>query len=360
MRMRMTFTANRAPREARPRAGSAALMALALGAASLGACSSSAPSGEGVDLFGTRIRSTSPSRASRWRRSTSSPRATALFDLSLRPSDGLGPLYTRTPAAAVTPRACAAPGSCRRWSSSRPTASRPPPISRRSPTATPCTRSPRAARRRRSCRRRRSAASRSRRASGPPSSAAATSRPSSTARSSASRPSRRRAPTASTAASTAWSTRREPNPDTTFHAHQAGRRRSSAASASRRASPRVDDFTADALQGDMGITSPLRPDGAAEPRRARRRLSSPGVDVDIDERQRVARSTCACIAIPTRAEPGRARRRSSSTRRSARVCHVPSLQDARRLSRSRRSPASTRPSTPISCCTTWATRSPTA
>ena len=36
----------------------------------------------------------------------------------------------------------------------------------------------------------------------------------------------------------------------------------------------VDEFTADALQGDMGITSPLRPTEIAEPRRADRRSAS--------------------------------------------------------------------------------------
>ena len=118
---------------------------------------------------------------------------------------------------------------------------------------------------------------------GPPSSGAATWRRSPTARSSASRPSRRRAPTPSTGASTTYVYASEPNPDPTFNAHQPGDTVIGRFGLKARIAT-LDEFTADALQGDMGITSPLRPtefpnpDGLTDD-------AKPGVDVTADERQ---------------------------------------------------------------------------
>ena len=72
----------------------------------------------------------------------------------------------------------------------------------------------------------------------------------------------------------------QPNADTTFHQHQPGDPVIGRFGLKARISS-VDEFTADALQGDMGITSPLRPteipnpDGMADDRK-------PGVDITIE------------------------------------------------------------------------------
>ena len=119
----------------------------------------------------------------------------------------------------------------------------------------------------------------------------------------------------------------------------------------------LDDFTADALQGDMGITSPLRPtelpnpDGLTDD-------CKPGVDVDVD-------------SVNVRADYMRLHRDPAARRgRSGGAALFAQAQCARATCRRcktradyphrRSSPASTRRSTPTSCSTTWATRSPTA
>src|SRR6185503_7932832 len=84
-----------------------------------------------------------------------------------------------------------------------------------------------------------------------------------------------------------------------------------------------DDFTGDALQGDMGVTSPLRPnelpnpDGLSDD-------AKPGVDVDADFLNDVA-NYLRLIAIPARrglTEQGR----QLFERAQCAVCHVPSLR----------------------------------
>jgi CxxC motif-containing protein (DUF1111 family) len=85
----------------------------------------------------------------------------------------------------------------------------------------------------------------------------------------------------------------------------------------------LDDFTADALQGDMGITSPLRPaelpnpDGLGDD-------AKPGVDVtfeSVNARTQYVRM----IAIPRRpAEGGRGREIFADVKCAA--CHVPSMK----------------------------------
>lgn len=114
----------------------------------------------------------------------------------------------------------------------------------------------------------------------------------------------------------------EPNPDETFSSHRKGDVLIGRFGVKARIGT-LDDFTADALQGDMGITSPLRPaeivnpDGLLDDQK-------PGVDVTADSvnaRARYIRLT----AIPERRglDP-RGQAIFDEARCSA--CHVPSLR----------------------------------
>jgi len=89
----------------------------------------------------------------------------------------------------------------------------------------------------------------------------------------------------------------EANPDTSFHTHQKGDVVIGRFGLKARVAT-LDDFTADALQGDMGMTTPMRPtelpnpDGLTDDQRA-------GVDLAIDHVDRVA-FYVRRIAIPER------------------------------------------------------------
>jgi CxxC motif-containing protein (DUF1111 family) len=113
----------------------------------------------------------------------------------------------------------------------------------------------------------------------------------------------------------------EANPDTRFHAHKKGDIVIGRFGLKARVAT-LDDFTADALQGDMGITSPLRPtevpnpDGLTDD-------SKPGVDVGIDSvnlRAMYVRLT----AIPYRAPVAGGAALFDQAKCSA--CHVPSMK----------------------------------
>ncbi|MDB4947128.1 MAG: putative thiol oxidoreductase with 2 cytochrome c heme-binding site [Labilithrix sp.] len=119
----------------------------------------------------------------------------------------------------------------------------------------------------------------------------------------------------------------EANPDTRFHAHRKGDVVIGRFGLKARIAT-LDDFTADALQSDMGITSPLRivepvnPDGLADDAKA-------GIDVAIDSvntRAMYVRLT----AIPLRkiatapAETAAGEQLFAQTKCS--VCHAPSLR----------------------------------
>jgi CxxC motif-containing protein (DUF1111 family) len=113
----------------------------------------------------------------------------------------------------------------------------------------------------------------------------------------------------------------EPNPDQRFHRHQPGDPVIGRFGLKARISS-VDEFTADALQGDMGITSPLRPteisnpDGMTDDRK-------PGVDLTIDSvnlRADYVRMT----AIPKRIDDARGRQLFEQA--SCAACHVPALR----------------------------------
>src|SRR3954467_4340971 len=72
----------------------------------------------------------------------------------------------------------------------------------------------------------------------------------------------------------------EANPDTRFHTHQKGDIVIGRFGLKARV-PTLDDFAADAFQGDMGITSPLRPDEFKNPD-GLSDDAKPGIDVGFD------------------------------------------------------------------------------
>lgn len=115
----------------------------------------------------------------------------------------------------------------------------------------------------------------------------------------------------------------QPNPDQSFHTHQPGQTNLIGRFGVKARIASLDEFTADAMQGDMGITSPLRPtepanpDGLTEDRKA-------GVDVDLARVNAVA-DYMRLIEIPKRATPGADGPRLFAEARCA-VCHVPSLK----------------------------------
>jgi CxxC motif-containing protein (DUF1111 family) len=114
----------------------------------------------------------------------------------------------------------------------------------------------------------------------------------------------------------------QPNPDTRFHALAPGDMVIGRFGLKARIAA-VDDFTADALQGDMGITSPLRPDEIPNPDGLTDDLK-PGVDVTIDSvnaRANYVRET----AIPKRAD-GDAHGAQLFADAKCAVCHAPTLR----------------------------------
>jgi CxxC motif-containing protein (DUF1111 family) len=114
----------------------------------------------------------------------------------------------------------------------------------------------------------------------------------------------------------------QPNPVTTFHTHQPGDRVIGRFGLKARIAA-VDDFAADALQGDMGITSPLRPTEIPNPDGLTDDLK-PGVDVTIDSVN--ARATYVRMtAIPVRVDAG-ARGKQLFSDAKCDVCHVPTLK----------------------------------
>ena len=113
----------------------------------------------------------------------------------------------------------------------------------------------------------------------------------------------------------------EPNPDTRFHTHQKGDILIGRFGLKGRIAS-LDDFTADALQGDMGITSPLRPTELVNPDGLTDDLK-PGIDVGIDSvntRAMYVRLT----SIPNRAPAPTGAALFAQINCAA--CHVPTLK----------------------------------
>jgi CxxC motif-containing protein (DUF1111 family) len=114
----------------------------------------------------------------------------------------------------------------------------------------------------------------------------------------------------------------EPNTDTTFGAPMKGDVLIGRFGLKARIAT-LDDFTADALQGDMGITNPLRPLELPNPE-GLTDDAKPGVDIDADFVNAIA-NYLRLIAIPARrglTEQGR----QLFERAQCGVCHVPSLR----------------------------------
>ena len=113
------------------------------------------------------------------------------------------------------------------------------------------------------------------------------------------------------------------NPDQPFHDYQEGQSGLVGRFGFKARVATLDDFTADAFQGDMGITSPMRPvelqnpDGMIDDARA-------GVDVDLDAVNLVA-DYMRLLEIPSREPPeGQGATLFASAR--CDVCHAPSLR----------------------------------
>jgi CxxC motif-containing protein (DUF1111 family) len=83
----------------------------------------------------------------------------------------------------------------------------------------------------------------------------------------------------------------------------------------------LDDFTADAFQGDMGITSPLRPDEIPNPD-GLTDDAKPGIDVELASVQSRA-MYLRLIAIPERTDDTRGRALFDQVQCTA--CHVPTM-----------------------------------
>jgi CxxC motif-containing protein (DUF1111 family) len=112
----------------------------------------------------------------------------------------------------------------------------------------------------------------------------------------------------------------QPNPDTRFHAHVPGERLIGRFGLKARVAT-LDDFTADAYQGDMGITTDMRPDELPNP--AGDVDDVPGIDLSVDNVNAVA-DYMRMLRIPARKpDEGKGAALFESTQCSA--CHVPSL-----------------------------------
>ena len=117
--------------------------------------------------------------------------------------------------------------------------------------------------------------------------------------------------------------RSQPNPDTTFHRHQPGDQNLIGRFGLKARQPTLDDFAADAYQGDMGITSALRPveianpDGLTDDAKA-------GVDLDAATVNSVA-NYMRLVELPRRVSPD-ARGVALFGQLRCDVCHAPVLK----------------------------------
>lgn len=114
-----------------------------------------------------------------------------------------------------------------------------------------------------------------------------------------------------------------PNPDATFSQHYQGEPNLIGRFGLKARITTIDEFTADAFQGDMGMTSPMRPaelpnpDGLTDDER-------PGIDLQITHIDRIA-FYLRRIAIPRRVDlPMRGKQLFEATACAA--CHAPSLR----------------------------------
>ncbi|HET9933479.1 MAG TPA: di-heme oxidoredictase family protein [Polyangiaceae bacterium] len=113
----------------------------------------------------------------------------------------------------------------------------------------------------------------------------------------------------------------EPNSELRFHQHAPGDRVIGRFGLKARVAT-LDDFTADAFQGDMGITSPLRPTEFPNPDGLTDDMK-PGIDVGFESVNRRA-NYVRLLAIPARRTQATAEALFAST--GCASCHVPSLR----------------------------------
>lgn len=119
----------------------------------------------------------------------------------------------------------------------------------------------------------------------------------------------------------------EANPDTSIHNHRPGTTNLVGRFGLKARIATLDEFTADAFQGDMGVTSPLRPTEPVNPDGIEDDLR-PGVDTDADTVNAVA-AYMRLLAIPRRTplddEDDAARAAALFDAVRCAVCHVPSM-----------------------------------
>lgn len=114
----------------------------------------------------------------------------------------------------------------------------------------------------------------------------------------------------------------EANPDTTFHAHQKGETGLIGRFGLKARIATLDEFTADAFQGDMGMTSPMRPEEPKNPD-GLTDDDKPGVDLSIDSVNQAAFYMRA-LEIPRRADDPSGAALFEAAR--CGVCHVAALK----------------------------------
>ncbi|MBS2021517.1 MAG: hypothetical protein JST92_03850, partial [Deltaproteobacteria bacterium] len=117
--------------------------------------------------------------------------------------------------------------------------------------------------------------------------------------------------------------RSESNPDTRFHAHFKGETNLIGRFGLKARQATLDDFAADALQGDMGLTSPLRPDELPNPDGLTDDAKA-GADVPIENVNALA-MYMRLIAMPKRATPPAGGKELFESARCD-VCHVESMR----------------------------------
>jgi CxxC motif-containing protein (DUF1111 family) len=115
------------------------------------------------------------------------------------------------------------------------------------------------------------------------------------------------------------------NPDTRFNRHQPGDTGLIGRFGLKARIATVDEFAADAFQGDMGLTSPLRPDELPNPD-GLTDDQRPGVDVTADD-VNVTADYVRTLALPKRAAPDAAGAALFAQVGCA-TCHVPALRTA--------------------------------
>jgi CxxC motif-containing protein (DUF1111 family) len=116
----------------------------------------------------------------------------------------------------------------------------------------------------------------------------------------------------------------EANPDRSFHTYEAGQPGLIGRFGLKARIATLDDFSADAFQGDMGITSPLRPEELPNP--AGRDDARPGVDIDAETVNHVA-DYVRLLRIPAReAAAENEHAQSLFADVGCDRCHVPSMR----------------------------------